>query len=65
MQAGQKFGMQTMNQSLLELVQKRKISREEALNRSTLPEELAQLATTAPGGHPAAGVSGGSPFGRH
>jgi twitching motility protein PilT len=66
MQAGQKFGMQTMNQSLLELVQKRKISREEALNRSTLPEELAQqLTTAAPGGHPAASVSGGSPFGRH
>ncbi len=66
MQAGQKFGMQTMNQSLLDLVQKRKISREEALNRSTLPEELAQQFTTAaPGGHPAASVSGGSPFGRH
>src|SRR6266542_2259933 len=66
MQAGQKFGMQTMNQSLLDLVQKRKISREEALNRSTLPEELAQQLTTAPpAGHPAASVSGGSPFGRH
>ena len=66
MQAGQKFGMQTMNQSLLDLVQKRKISREEALNRSTLPEELAQQFTTAtPGGHPTASVSGGSPFGRH
>jgi len=66
MQAGQKFGMQTMNQSLLDLVQKRKISREEALNRSTLPEELAQqLTSAAPGGHPTASVSGGSPFGRH
>jgi hypothetical protein len=54
-----------MNQSLVELVQKRKISREEALNRSTLPEELAQLTTSAPGGHPAASLSGGSPFGRH
>src|SRR5881392_3756733 len=43
MQAGQKFGMQTMNQSLIELVQKRQISREEALNRSMQPEELAQL----------------------
>jgi len=58
MQAGQKFGMQTMNQSLVELVQKRKISREEALNRSTLPEELAQLTTSAPGGHAAASLSG-------
>ena len=66
MQAGQKFGMQTMNHSLLDLVQKRKISREEALNRSTLPEELAQqLTSAAPGGHPTASVSGGSPFGRH
>jgi twitching motility protein PilT len=67
MQTGQaKFGMQTMNQSLLDLVQKRKISREEALNRSTLPEELAQqLTSAAPGGHPTASVSGGSPFGRH
>jgi len=55
-----------MNQSLLDLVQKRKISREEALNRSTLPEELAQqLTSAAPGGHPTASVSGGSPFGRH
>ena len=66
MQAGQKFGMQTMNQSLIDLVQKRKISREEALNRSTLPEELAQqLNNAAPGGHATASVSGGSPFGRH
>ena len=66
MQAGQKFGMQTMNQSLAELVQKRRISREEALNRSTLPEELAGLLGTAPAasaGAPAA-VAGGSPFGR-
>ena len=66
MQAGQKFGMQTMNQSLLELVQKRKITREEALNRSTLPEELTQLTATVNGGAPAAASgSGGSPFGRH
>src|SRR5499425_3306106 len=66
MQAGQKFGMQTMNQSLSELVQKRRISREEALNRSTLPEELTQLTATMNGGTPAAAnASGGSPFGRH
>ena len=69
MQAGQKFGMQTMNQSLFELVQKRKIVREEAVNRSMLPDELEQLlktnAATVPG--PAASApsaSGGSPFGR-
>src|SRR5262245_25037918 len=68
MQAGQKFGMQTMNQSLLELVQKRKISREEALNRSTLPEELAQLTGALNGGgHAVASPSSSSssPFGRH
>jgi twitching motility protein PilT len=69
MQAGQKFGMQTMNQSLFELVQKRKIGREEAVNRSMLPDELEQLlktnAATVPG--PAASApsaTGGSPFGR-
>src|SRR5213596_3357054 len=39
MQAGQKFGMQTMNQSLLTLIQRRKISKEEALNRTTNPDE--------------------------
>src|SRR5262245_20338638 len=43
MQAGQKFGMQTMNQSLAGLVQRRRISRDEALNRTTNPEELAEL----------------------
>ena len=66
MQAGTKFGMQTMNQSLAELVQKRRISREEAINRSMLPDELDQLlkstGTGAPS--PAAGAAGGSPFGR-
>ncbi|HET6948334.1 MAG TPA: type IV pilus twitching motility protein PilT [bacterium] len=67
MQAGQKFGMQTMNQSLAELVQKRRISREEALNRSTLPDELAGLlgsATGAPASAPAVAGAGVSPFGR-
>ena len=66
MQAGQKFGMQTMNQSLAELVQKRRISRDEALNRSSLPEELAGLlgSASAPSAAPAAAAAGGSPFGR-
>jgi len=43
MQAGQKYGMRTMNQSLAELVQRGLITREEALNRTTLPDELQQL----------------------
>jgi len=43
MQAGQKFGMQTMNQSLVGLVQRGKVSKEEALNRTTDPQELTQL----------------------
>jgi twitching motility protein PilT len=68
MQAGQKFGMQTMNQSLHDLVQKRKITREEALNRSMLPEELSQLLGSAPGGMAGAatltGSGSGSPFGK-
>ena len=65
MQAGQKFGMQTMNQSLAELVQKRRISREEGLNRSTMPEELDQLLKAGGlGPSAAAATGGGSPFGR-
>jgi twitching motility protein PilT len=66
MQAGQKFGMQTMNQSLADLVMKRKISREEALNRSMLPEELSQLLSAfSTGVSSAAPATGGPPFGRH
>jgi twitching motility protein PilT len=49
MQAGQKFGMQTMNQSLLTLVQRGKIAREEALHRTMDPEELLRLMTGASG----------------
>ncbi len=66
MQAGQKFGMQTMNQSLAELVQKRRITREEALNRSSLPEELAGLlgSPAAASAAPATAAAGASPFGR-
>jgi twitching motility protein PilT len=70
MQAGQKFGMQTMNQALVDLIQKRRITREEGLNRSTLPEELEQLLKSAgagaPAGSPAVGAAGAtsSPFGR-
>jgi twitching motility protein PilT len=71
MQSGQKFGMQTMNQSLVDLVKKRLITRDEATNRSTLPDELMQLLQNegvggAPGAPVGAGAGsgGGSPFGR-
>ncbi len=67
LQSGAKYGMQTMNQALAELVRRRQITREDAMNRSTLPEELAQLlqsegasATSAA----AVAAGGGSPFSR-
>jgi twitching motility protein PilT len=43
MQAGQKFGMQTMNQGLMMAVQDKQISVEEALNRSSDATELEQM----------------------
>ena len=64
MQSGQKFGMHTMNQSLVELIKQRLITREEAMNRSTLPEELSQLLQNeaVAGPAPAAAAASGSPF---
>ncbi len=53
-QSGAKYGMQTMNQSLADLVKRRLITREDALNRSTLPEDLLQLLGGAADGAPAA-----------
>jgi twitching motility protein PilT len=66
LQSGSKFGMQTMNQSLAELVKRRQISRDDAMNRSTLPEELAQLLQNEGGSNSAvpAGAGGSSPFSR-
>jgi len=44
MQTGQsKFGMQTMNQSLMELYQRQQITHDEAMGRSSHPEELAAM----------------------
>jgi twitching motility protein PilT len=43
MQTGSKFGMQTMDAALVELVRKGAISREEAEKRSSNPEELRRL----------------------
>jgi twitching motility protein PilT len=48
MQTGGKFGMQTMNQSLFSLLQRRLITVEEALSRSTDTEELRSMLSTAP-----------------
>jgi twitching motility protein PilT len=51
MQTGQeKFGMQTMNQSLLGHYLRRNITLEEALLRSSLPDELAQMVQRAQSG---------------
>ena len=44
MQTGGKFGMQTMDAALVELVRGGHISREEAEKRSSNPEELRRLA---------------------
>lgn len=54
MQTGQsKFGMQTMNQSLAEAYSKGLISYEDALSRSSVPDEILtmlQRMTSAPAG---------------
>ena len=61
---GLKFGMQTMNQSLADLVRRKLITRDEGMNRSTLPEELMQLLGNEGVGPPAAATAaaGASPF---
>src|SRR5215831_13784543 len=66
MQAGQKYGMQTMNQSLLNLILRGKISREDALNRTTDPQELLRLLEgPAPAVHTTTvNAQSGSPFAR-
>ncbi len=43
MQAGQKYGMQTMNQSLYAAIMRRDITLEQGLERSTDPKELQQM----------------------
>ena len=43
MQAGHKYGMQTMNQALFEAFVNRKISLDEAMRRSSDPVELEQM----------------------
>lgn len=51
MQVGQtKYGMQTMNQSLYSLLQRRLVTVEEALSRSTDVDELKTMIRSGPGG---------------
>src|SRR5436190_14801538 len=51
MQVGQaKFGMQTFNQALAALLQRRLISQEEAFGRSSDPEELKNILASGAGG---------------
>ena len=58
MQIGQdKFGMQTMNQSLASLYARRLISLEDAMGRSSDPEELKTMIAQGGGAH--AGAQGG------
>jgi twitching motility protein PilT len=48
MQVGQsKFGMQTMNQALLSLVEHHYISLEDAMDRSHNPDEFRQMLSTS------------------
>jgi twitching motility protein PilT len=57
MQTGGKFGMQTMDAALVDLVRRGLISQQEAEKRSSSPEELRRLAggggAVAAGGHQA------------
>ena len=54
MQTGGKFGMQTMDSALVDLVRRGRISREEAEKRASNPEELRRLA-----GGPSVGANTG------
>jgi len=53
LQSGGRFGMQTMSQSLADLVRAGKIAKAEALARAPLPEEVAVLLGSGPGVSPA------------
>ena len=60
MQTGQeKFGMQTMNQSLATLYQKRLITLETAMSASSLKDELEQMITRGVGVVAGAGIGRG------
>ncbi len=58
MQTGQeKFGMQTMNQSLVTLYQKRMITLDSAMSASSMKDELEQMISRGAGVVPGAGLS--------
>ncbi len=57
MQTGSKFGMQTMDAALVELVRKGAISREEAGKRSSNPDELNRLIGGGAQGMPSGGMA--------
>jgi twitching motility protein PilT len=58
MQTGQeKFGMQTMNQSLATLYQKRLITLETAIGASSMKDELEQMISRGAGVVPGAGMA--------
>ena len=58
MQVGQsKHGMQTFNQSLATLVQKRHITQELALSMSSHPDELSEMLSRGVGGHQPTGTT--------
>ena len=58
MQVGQsKHGMQTFNQSLATLVQKRHITQELALSMSSHPDELSEMLSRGVGGHQPSGTT--------
>ena len=61
MQTGGKFGMQTMDAALVELVRHGTISREEAERRSSNPEEMRRLAggSLGPSGASSGNAAGG------
>ena len=55
MQTGQKFGMQTLNQSLFSLYQRRLIAYEEAATRSPNLDDLQRMISEKMGRRPGAG----------
>src|SRR3954462_7607734 len=63
MQTGAAHGMQTMDTALANLVREGKITRELALARSSMPDELSRLLTggATPMGAPVVPLGGGAP----